>query len=59
MQNGCPPHKPHIGCRYTSLDGRNDTHQNPALQKTDKGGGSGYLPAYMLGDGSLERAGRN
>ena len=46
--------------RYTSLDGRNGTHQNPALETSDKeGGGSRYLPAHMLSDGALERAGRN
>ena len=53
--------------RYTSLDGKADTRPNPALlvtspsigDSTDKAkGGSKYLPAYMLSDSGLERAGR-
>eukprot|EP00731_Ephydatia_muelleri_P020433 Em0013g160a len=47
---------------YTSLDGRNGTRKNPALvvQETgEKGGGPRFLPAHMLSDGTLERAGRN
>lgn len=40
---------------YTSLGSRDDTEPNPLLRKAD---GSGYNPAYMLKDGSQERAGR-
>jgi len=42
--------------RYTSLDGVADTHPNPALLM--KAGGRDYLPACMLSDEALERAGR-
>ena len=52
----------HFCRRYTSLDGRNGTRKNPALvvQETgEKGGGPRFLPAHMLSDGTLERAGRN
>ena len=58
---------PLITFRYTSLDGKEDTRPNPALlvtspsigDSTDKAkGGSKYLPAYMLSDSGLERAGR-
>jgi 3'-phosphoadenosine 5'-phosphosulfate sulfotransferase (PAPS reductase)/FAD synthetase len=40
---------------YTSLGDQNHTIPNPHLLKPD---GGGYLPAYMLSDGSQERAGR-
>ena len=59
-------------CRYTSLDGMHDTHPNPSLLVAASGGPNGitptmalgsaegrsYLPAYMLYDEGLERAGR-
>lgn len=41
-----------------------DTHQNPALlvkspaEASESRDGKNYLPAYMLGDEGLERAGR-
>lgn len=48
---------------YTSLDGRNGTQRNPALAVQGTGGEGGaqprFLPAHMLSDGALERAGRN
>ncbi|CAM9334039.1 unnamed protein product [Chrysoparadoxa australica] len=57
---------------FTSLGGVHDTHPNPALrladhdEATDGAGGRArlaliprYLPAYMLSDWSLERAGRD
>lgn len=51
--------------RYTSLDGMDDTHPNPALLISAKEGIASavsldqkYLPAFMLGDESLERMGR-
>lgn len=40
---------------YTSLGKVSDTIPNPALRKKD---GSGFWPAYMLPDWSMERAGR-
>lgn len=40
---------------YTSLGSVDDTIPNPSLAKPD---GSGHLPAYLLADWSLERAGR-
>ena len=38
---------------YTSLGSMNNTFPNPALKQGDH-----YLPAYLLEDGTLERAGR-
>lgn len=40
---------------YTSLGTCRDTIPNPVLRKAD---GSGYHPAYLLSDWTLERAGR-
>lgn len=39
---------------YTSLGKQSNTQRNPALRRAD----GGYLPAWQLSDGSLERAGR-
>ncbi len=53
--------------RYTSLDGVADTYPNPALlipspscagDQTARPPAGAYLPACMLGDQQLERAGR-
>ena len=61
----------YLFCRYTSLDGMHDTHPNPSLLVTTdnrtngitqtvlgSAEGRSYLPAYMLYDEGLERAGR-
>ena len=61
----------YVVCRYTSLDGMHDTHPNPSLLVTTDSRTNGitltalgsvegrsYLPAYMLYDEGLERAGR-
>jgi hypothetical protein len=43
--------------RFTSLDGINNTHRNPALLKATTPE-EGYHPAWMLTDESKERCGR-
>lgn len=43
---------------YTSIGSIHNTRPNPSLAYTDQNGISTYLPAWLLKDGSLERAGR-
>jgi molybdenum cofactor synthesis domain-containing protein len=43
---------------YTSLGSVADSVPNPSLARPPVAGG-GFMPAYMLGDDALERAGRN
>ncbi|CAN0538644.1 unnamed protein product [Ectocarpus sp. 12 AP-2014] len=43
---------------YTSLGNLDNTFPNPYLRKRASSAAEEYLPAYMLSDWSMERAGR-
>ncbi|CAL8102164.1 unnamed protein product [Calicophoron daubneyi] len=43
---------------YTSIGSMEDTHPNPELRYVTESGRTGYRPAYLLTDSSLERSGR-
>lgn len=44
--------------RYTSIGSKHNTRPNPKLAITDDTGNVSYLPAWLLKEGSSERAGR-
>jgi len=44
--------------RYTSIGNVSNTMRNPALRIVAPDGSESYLPAYLLSDQTLERAGR-